>query len=222
MNKTKLILLLPVILVAICSLQAKSFPKAMLLSAVMPGAGELYSGNLTRGVIFSSADLMLLYGAFRLGNQINWLEASYIDYAEVNAGVLPDRDNEYYELLQTYFSSDDYNADMQLYFRNLGLYSFNDPDYYSAEIALYTISGEDEWHWITREAWKQYKLKRREKQSRVMDRKLVIGALIANRVISVLDSAFLIRSYNKKHNPKFSVVPDFQTNTAFLNCSLEF
>lgn len=222
MSKTRLLTVLIALMIAFCSLQAKSFPKAMLLSAVLPGSGELYAGNLTRGVFFSSADLMLLYGAVRFSNEISWLEASYKDYAEVYAGILPDRDSDYYELLQTYYSSADYNTDMQLYFRNLGLYRFNNPDYYSAEIAQYTITGEDEWHWATREAWRQYKLKRREKQSRVMDRKLVVGALIANRVISVLDSAFLIKSYNKKHNPRFSVVPDFQTNTAFLNCSLEF
>jgi hypothetical protein len=222
MSKAKLSLLVIIFLILFCSLQAKSFPKALLLSAVLPGSGEIYAGNLTRGVVFSSADILMLYGSFRLGSEIKWLETSYKKFAEVNAGILPDRESDYYELLQTYFSSADYNADMQLYFRNLGLYRYNDPDYYAEEISLYTISGDDVWQWVTREAWRQYKLKRRAKQSRVMDRKLVIGALIANRVVSVLDSAFLIKSYNKKHNPRFSVMPDFQSNTAYFTCSLEF
>ena len=223
-NQTKRSVFLVLIILAtgFAKLEGKSLPQAMLMSAILPGSGEIYAGKLNRGIFFTTADVVFLAGAVRFNQEAKWLQDSYKSYAEVNAGINPPRDNSYYELLQTYFSSSQYNSEMELYFRNRGLMEFNNPDYYSEEIAYYTISGDDAWQWSSPESWKKYKQIRRDKQSAVINRKLVIGAALANRLISILDSAFLVRRYNKKHAASITVVPDFVKNGAMLSCTWEF
>lgn len=210
------------VLLSMPVIQAKSLPKAMLMSAVLPGSGEIYAGDLTRGVVFTTIDLVLLFNANRFDNEVKWLEDSYKQFAYSKAGITKDRSNDYYELLHKWYNSDIYNNEVELYFRNLGLVNYNDPNYYADEISYYSITEDDSWHWANERDWNKYKSIRRDKQTQIMHQKLAIGAAIANRVISIVDAAILVRRYNKKINPTFSITPDFINNGAILNCSWEF
>jgi len=203
-------------------LQAKSLPKAMLMSAVLPGTGEVYANNLTRGVFFTTADLVILFSAVRASSEINRLESSYKQFAFIKADIPKNNSGDYYELIHRYYNSNVYNAEVELYFRNLGLSRYNDPNYYNEEILLYSIPSEDSWQWDNEADWNKYRSIRKDKQTQVLNKKLAIGAAIANRVISVLDAAILTKKYNKGLHPTFSLTPDFINNGAILNCSLEF
>lgn len=214
--------LLILLLLTATFLQGKSVPKAMLLSALLPGTGEMYAGNISRGIAFSTADIVLFYSAHRFNNEVHWLNDSAKQFANTRAGIPANRDSGYYELVQKWYSSDIYNDEVELYFRNLGLVRYNNPDYYLEEIEYYSISDENAWQWNTQADWKQYKIIRRDKQTQLMNRKLAVGALIANRVISVLDATVLVRKHNKKYQPHFSIAPDFINNGAVINCSVEF
>ncbi len=204
------------------SLPAKSIPKAMLMSAVLPGTGEIYAGDLTRGVIFTTADAIMLVSAWHASNEITRLDGSFKQFAYAKLDVPKDSDGAFYELLHKYESSAVYNAEVELYFRNLGLIRYNDPEYYNDRILLYSIPSEDAWQWENEADWKKYRSIRKDKQTRIMDRKLAIGAAIANRIISVVDTAVLVRKHNKRLQPSFSIEPDFINNGAVFSCSLEF
>ena len=219
---TSLLLIIFIVLTAITTLPAKSLPQAMLMSAVLPGAGEIYASSLTKGMIFATADVVILFSAWHAGGEINRLDSSFKQFAYAKADIPLDSSGEYYKLLHRYNSSAIYNAEVELYFRNLGLIRYNDPDYYSDRILLYSIPSEDAWQWENEADWKKYRSIRKDKQTQVMNRKLAIGAAIANRVISVLDTAFLVKRQNKRLQPSFSITPDFINNGAVFSCSLEF
>jgi hypothetical protein len=222
--KNRLLILLIVFLVGLipAASVAKSLPQAMAMSALLPGAGEIYSGHANRGIILTTADVVLLYSAWRCGREAGWLEDSYKQYALANAGISSGQSNDYYDMLRDWFSSSEYNAEVEQYFRNKGLAEYNNPDYYAAQIALYSVPDEDAWQWSGSATWKKYKSIRRDKQQQLINQKLAIGAAIANRVISVLDAVFLTKQYNKKQKASLSLTPDFSKNGAYLTCSWEF
>lgn len=211
-----------VLLLTVIPLPAKSIPKAMLMSAILPGAGEIYAGSLTRGMIFTTADAVMLFSAWHASSEISRLDDSFRQFAFAKLDVPKDSSGEFYELLHDYSSSTVYNAEVELYFRNLGLLRYNDPAYYNDQILLYSIPSEDSWQWENEVDWKKYKSIRKDKQTQILDRKLAIGAAIANRIISILDTAVLVRKHNKKLQPSFSLTPDFINNGAVFSCSLEF
>jgi hypothetical protein len=215
------VLLISILLISI-TLQAKSIPKAMLLSAVLPGTGEIYAGNLTRGVFFLTTDLIILFNANRYGNEVNWLTNSYKQFAFSKADIPKDRSSQYYELLHQWRSSDEYNSYHEMMARNYYLILNYDPEGYNTYILSHSYTGENSWNWQNNKDWNRYKNIRRDKQSMIMNKKLAIGAAIANRVISVLDATFLIKASNKKLTTSFSIVPDLNANGAILNCSMEF
>ncbi|MFO7660630.1 MAG: hypothetical protein R6V77_06935 [Candidatus Cloacimonadaceae bacterium] len=216
------LLLLTLLLLTAVPLSAKSIPKAMLMSAILPGAGEIYAGSLTRGMIFTTADAVMLFSAWHASSEITRLDDSFKQFAYAKLDVPKDSSGDYYELLHDYSNSAVYNAEVELYFRNLGLIRYNDPAYYNDQILLYSIPSEDSWQWENDSDWKKYKSIRKDKQTQILDRKLAIGAAIANRIISVLDTAVLVRKHNKKLQPSFSITPDFINNGAVFSCSLEF
>ncbi len=218
----RILLLICIFLCANNAMQAKSLPKAMVMSALLPGCGEIYSGHLNRGVALIAADAVLLFGADRFGRETNWLESSYKQYALSKAGIETGGDSEYYKLLNDYYSSELYNDEIEQYFRNLGLARFNNPNYYSEEITLYSISDHDAWNWQSISDWQKYRSIRKDRQKMVMNRKLVIGAAIFNRVISVLDAAYLTRNYNRKHRASISIQPDLINDRVILSCAWEF
>ena len=215
--------LFAILLIVCCfSMSAKSLPKAMLLSAVMPGSGEIYSGNLTKGIMFAALDLSTIYGVNRFSMEVKLLQDSYKQFAYAKAGISTNSDNSYYELIHKWYSSDEYNADVKLYFRNLGLAKYNDPEYYNSEILYYSIPNEDAWHWNNNIDWKQYRSIRKDKQTQLMNRKLCIGIVIANRVISMIDAAIMIKKNKPVNNTSINLFPDFARNGAMLNIDWEF
>jgi len=215
-----LIVLIMLMIVVLCS--AKSIPKAMLMSAVIPGSGELYAGSLTRGVFFITVDAVLLFSARRMHSDVQRLDSSFRQFAYSKAGIPLNQSYNYYELLHKWYSSDLFNQDIELYFRNLGMVRYNNPNYYNDLISQYSIPVEDSWQWETKRDWSKYKEIRRNKNKQLMNKNLAIGAAIANRVISVLDSVFLVRNVNRQEKLSMNMSPDFENNGAVLSLSLEF
>jgi hypothetical protein len=194
----------------------------MLMSAILPGSGEIYSGNLSRGVFFLTADLVILFKVNQYGNDVNNLRDSYKQFALAKADVPKDRKSDYYNLINNWYGAEQYNAALEQYYRNLGIYDYNDPNFYSNEIASNRVTGDYVWQWDNKKDWNSYRLIRKDKQKQLMNQKLAIGAAIVNRVISILDTTYLIKKGNRQVNTSFSVTPDLVNQGAMLNCSVEF
>jgi hypothetical protein len=203
-------------------LSAKSVKKGMLMSALLPGSGEIYAGNLGRGIFFITADLAILFQVNRYGSQASMFEENFKQYAYTTAGIPKDRSDSYYELIHNWQSSDEYNAYYEMVARNYFLLMNYDPEGYNEYISTHYYGGEDAWKWQQRQEWIKYKYIRRDRNAMIMNRKLAIGAAIANRVISVIDAAYLVNSGNKRYKTSFNVVPSPDYNGAIINCSLEF
>lgn len=217
-----LIISICVALASIAQLSAKSIPKAMLMSAVLPGSGEIYNGNIARGIFFITTDMVILFNANRYNNEVNWLTDSYKEFANTKADIPTNKNSQYYELMHKWRSSDEYNRYHEMLARNYFLLVNYDPESYNAYVLSHSYTGENAWNWQSNKDWTKYKNIRKDKQTMLMNKKLAIGAAIANRVISVFDSAILVKKSNKRFTTTFNITPDFHGNGATLNCSMEF
>jgi len=163
----------------------KSTGLAMLYSFILPGMGELYGGNYSSGKYFTIADGALwitlsgmsVYGS----NQRN----NYIAFAKSFAGISTEgKTDKFYADIGGYNSVDDFN-NQQLLDRNFeGTY--NTETYY--------------WKWQSTEKRKEYKNTWTSSESAFNSIKFVAGALILNRVISVINAIRIVHAYNKSLN----------------------
>lgn len=212
-----------IITLSISIIEAKSVSKAMLLSAILPGTGEIYSGNIAKGITFMTADMVILYNANRYGNEVDWLDKSFKQYAYAKADIPKNRSSDYYELLHNWKSSEEYNNYYEMLARNYFLIVNSDPDAYNEFISTHSYTGDTAWRWKSNKDWKQYRQIRKDKQTMIMNQKLAIGAAIVNRLISVIDAAIVTKAVNRKTiQTSVNVSPDFQSNGFVINCSLEF
>ncbi|MCF7811710.1 hypothetical protein K9N50_12050 [bacterium] len=86
--------------------------KALLLSAIMPGTGELYAGNKLKAAIFFGVEVLAWTGVVYFYGQGKDKEDEFMDFADVNFD--PDKYREYEFRLagMDYGDSGAYNGDM--------------------------------------------------------------------------------------------------------------
>lgn len=179
------------------SAATKSTGKAMLLSAVLPGAGQMYLGRTTRAGIFLGAETTIILSYLRLNNEVEWKKNTYMLHAERYADVPVNSPDSRYRFIADYVSSDNYNAEVIRYFRNLYLIHNYDPDLYRESLDRYLVPDDEAWHWENRESWLRYREIRREKQEFEIFTNFALGALVLNRLVSVIDTAIIGRSINR-------------------------
>jgi len=213
MRKTVLILLTSLILIASSNLfgEQVSVRKAMLYSALVPGLGEMYLSDYTRAGIFLGTEILIIASYIQLNREVDWKTNSYQLYANRYADVPMGGNDSYYRLINSYISSEQYNTEIELYFRNrFIIYEYN-PQMYNYYLNLYMISDEDAWEWESRDNWLAYRELRREKQRLEIYANFAIGAAVLNRLISVIDSAILAKRVNRERTAlsNLSIEPDF-------------
>ncbi len=72
-----------------------SVKKAMLYSAIVPGMGEMYSQNYSKGAMFLAAETAIIFSYFRLQSERDWAINSYKQYAFSVVGVSKEMDDDY-------------------------------------------------------------------------------------------------------------------------------
>lgn len=198
--------------------------RAMLYSALVPGLGEMYLSEYTRGGIFLGAEVLIMASYFRLNKEVDWKIRSYELYANRYADVSLGSSDSYYRLINNYISSEQYNAEIELYLRNRYIVYENNPELYNYYRDRYLISEEDGWEWDSREVWLAYREIRREKQKLEILANFAIGAAVLNRLISVIDSALIARSVNRQSTvlTNLSVEPDFAKKGYMVSYEFKF
>jgi len=163
----------------------KSTGLAMLYSFILPGMGELYGGNYNTGKYFTIADGALwitLSGMSAYGNN---QRDNYIAFAKSFGGISANgKTDQFYADIAGYNSVDDFN-NQQLLDRNFeGTY--NADTHY--------------WKWQNSEKRIEYKNTWTSSENAFNNIKFVAGALILNRVISVINAIRIVHAYNKSLN----------------------
>lgn len=225
--KTLLLISMAVILLSLPGLlfsEEVSARRAMMYSALVPGLGEMYLGEHTRGAVFMGAEVLIMFAYFRLNKEVDWKTNSYRQFADRYAGISSNYGEDYYRLINSYISSDQYNSEIELYLRNRYIIWEYNPELYDYYMQQYMISDEDSWEWESREKWLRYREIRRDKQSLEILSNFALGAALLNRIISIVDSAILARNINRESTilSNLRLEPDIRRNGCFLSYEFNF
>ncbi len=198
---------------------------ALLLSCVVPGWGEIYAGETTRGRWFMAAEAGIWagYGAFRI--QEGMREDAYREYAQVFAGTDAGAGSAYLSDMGGYIRSegdDSYNESIRREARSLFP---NDLEAQAAYLAENGYHGDLSWDWGTTDRFYEYRDLRRIASEAERNAFYVTGLAVLNRVLSAVDSAWMARRHNAgvRGEPvaRLSVVPQIAGGEVGARATLE-
>lgn len=163
---------------------AKSLGKALMLSLVMPGAGQQYLGNSGRARVMyvSEAAVWTAFAGFRVQGRMR--EDRYKEMARLYAGVAGEMDDDYYIALAHYMSSEDYNIDVMREARLMY------PDDRARQLAYFESAGyfgDEAWAWESQAAREDFRLTRTRSRESYRRAVLTTGFAVLNRVVSMID-----------------------------------
>lgn len=173
----------------------KSIIKAVLLSGLIPGAGEYYANRPSRAKYFLATE-SIVWGAYLgftyYGRRVR---DDYRLFAASKAGAdLNLRSEDYYSAMEQYFSSEDYNADVLREARRLY------PDDPESQLAYYRENGyfgEKQWNWKDESKWLRYRELRVKSRNAFQRAIYMTGLAVLNRGLSMIDSFYLVKNYNR-------------------------
>jgi Family of unknown function (DUF5683) len=209
MRKFVIVLILLSIVFSLAA-QQKSIRKAITFSAILPGAGEIYTKNYNKAAVFLAVEAATIFSYFRLKSERQWAMDSYKQFAFSVTDVPKDSEDSYYQVIQNYLSSERYNENILRDARNYYLIYNSDPVGYEEYLDKYLVPDDQAWDWENDKNWYKFRGLRRDKQDKEIYMKFAFAAAILNRFISVVDSAVSAKRYNKQDQTisKFSVYPD--------------
>ncbi|MBN2572020.1 MAG: hypothetical protein JXA68_07830 [Ignavibacteriales bacterium] len=170
-------------------LEKKNTGLAILYSLLLPGMGELYAGDysfgkyltITDGVLWGTVAGFSIYG--------NWQRDNYQSFAEVYGKInLNNKDDDYYANIGNYLSIDDYNREMEL--------NRDFDEMYNPETHY--------WSWDSKTERSKYRKMWVASTEAFNNTRFIIGALIVNRVISVINAVRCVSNYNKNLEQELS------------------
>ncbi|RMH73680.1 MAG: hypothetical protein D6675_02070 [Gemmatimonadetes bacterium] len=155
---------------------------AMVMSAILPGWGQLYLGSRRHAVFFFGTETAVWSARTWFKTRQHWREDEYKLFAAVHAGVDPaGKSSDYWSNLQDYYTSDDYNEAQR---RDARL-SDSAPDHLYSEA--------EGWMWASKEKWYTYDRLKDEAWKNERWAGYMIGAALINRLLAVVDVARLAR-----------------------------
>jgi len=178
-------------------LEKKNPGLAICLSLLLPGMGELYAGSFDEGKYFTMADGVLWGTVIGLNSFGNWKRDNYKSFARTYAGINPDgKDEDFYANIGDYLSVEDYNRyeDLQ---RNFG--------------AVYNTT-KNYWNWGTDSRRKEYRDMWRSSEQAFNSIRFAVGALILNRIISIVNAVRLVTAHNKAVDQQNKLEISFSPN----------
>lgn len=164
------------------SQQKKNTGMAILYSLLLPGMGELYAEGFNSGIYFTVADGVLWGTLLGMNVYGNWQADRYKSYAVVHAGINPDgKDKDFFATISAYSSIDNYNNE-KAFERNFKSMLDKQKFY---------------WNWNSNENRKTYRSMWTSSEQTFNNIRFVVGGLILNRVVSIINAVRLTSRYNK-------------------------
>lgn len=160
----------------------KSAFLGVVLSLVLPGAGEWYADNLSTGKYFMGADGVLWLSYAGISLRGSWIRNDTRLFASQHAGVVMNGKEEQFEVdLGNFQSTDDYN---QAKLRN-------------REFDLLYQQPEYQWNWDAEKNRLAYRNLRIRSDEYFQNAKFIVGALVVNRIISAFSAWRSVKRYNR-------------------------
>lgn len=162
--------------------------KAVILSLLLPGAGQYYAGAKGRAEVFIGAELAVWAGVLAFHTYGNWKEDDYIRYAERHAGIDPSgKDDDFFKNLTFYDNRDDYNT--------AGRIINPSAPYYPHTQSYY-------WQWESSDARLAYRSIRNASKTAFRKATFMIGMAVFNRIISGIDSFRIVKKMTQQTAPE--------------------
>jgi len=194
--------------------QKKNAGLAALYSLLLPGMGELYAGDYSSGKYLTVADAAF-WGAFAGFNIYgNWQEANYKSFADTyGGGIQTDgKDEKFFADIGEYLSVDEYNRAMSLTGRFDQMY--DEETHY--------------WSWEENSQRSRYRSMWTSSERSFNNIRFAVGALIINRIVSMINAIRSVAAYNKgieqaaSWNISFNINPYRNSNNYSLNFITSF
>lgn len=170
---------------------------AILMSAVLPGWGELYTGNTARAKGFMAAEAAIWLGYAGFTIQGNLREDDYKQYARAFAGVGSGGGGEYWDDVSDFIRSEgaaSYNESVRREARSLF------PDDLDAQEEYYLAHGyfgSRAWEWESSERFREFQRLKHNASVSFRSAFFMTGLAVLNRAISAIDSAWMVRRHNR-------------------------
>jgi hypothetical protein len=162
--------------------------RILLQSLTVPGWGQATMGHTHAAALFAFVETGIWAGFVTFRIQESMREDSYLNTAQLFAGIdLSGKDEEYRRTVGEYPSSDEYNR-LVVYRDAANLY-YNDPAKYREYIAQHQISGSDAWSWNSYASFQQYAEERKQTRRAGLRANSMLGLAIANRLVSAIHAA---------------------------------
>lgn len=177
----------------------KSVMLGMLLSAVLPGMGELYADRFDSGKYFTITE-GALWGVYAgMTYYGNWQEDSYKSFAESHGGVTPGPGQD-----------EDFFADVGNY---ISVHQFNDEMAFERQFDKMYDPSVQYWNWESTAERKQYRNQWTSSENAYNNVRFVVGAMILNRLVSIINTVRLINSHNDalEQGAQWGVYFDYKT-----------
>jgi len=150
--------------------------KAGLMSAVIPGAGQLYNGDKKKGFIMMGIEVGIWGAYFIFDHQGDNRMNSATDWAATYAGTRGDHPDSYWQSVGRYMDSDAFNESLLREARALD------------EGTPTLLSGSDAWQWVNNDRRIGYAQLRSEGNSAYDRRDFMILFAVVNRAVSIVDA----------------------------------
>jgi len=153
----------------------KSKYLALGLSFLLPGAGQYYTENKTKTIIFGSAEAMIWCGFFGLRQYGSWKKDDYRAWAAFHAGAdVNGKPDIYYEKLTYYDNLNEYNQLAPLYDGN--------------EATLFPATRDYYWNWDSDGSRDHYRSLRNQSKNAYRRSLFMVGAALINRILAGIDA----------------------------------
>lgn len=162
----------------------KSPGLALLLSLIVPGAGQLYINRFDVGKYYFGVDVGAWIGFIALdiyGNNVSDQSMTYsVQHADI--GSINGKDDDFFTNIGSFRNVYDYNN----YQLSVGSYG-----------SLYNTS-IDYWNWDSAENQYIYETQRRDSE-RIYNNRIIFGSiLVVNRIVSGISAFIMTKNQNKK------------------------
>ena len=161
-----------------------SLSKALLLSILLPGAGEYYAGARFKGQVFMGVEAALWTGFAGYRVYGGWKTDDYEKLASARAGAdLSGKDDFFHDMIGFYNNREEYNQLARLYYPDRPYF----PDNRSYD-----------WQWDSEASRERYKQLKKDAQTAFRNSTFLVGLALANRIISVVDTYRTVKAARKK------------------------